>query len=153
MTVKSKKKPLNENRSRLLRFFLYISNKKKMKAKYQSVLDLGKELNIKNGNVKEENGKLHITGTTKTQYEKNLLWDKIKKTGGDNPTDLVANISVEDTSVFANHTVKSGETLGKIAKQYYGNASKYNAIFNANTNILSNPDVIKVGQELVIPNL
>ena len=59
----------------------------------------------------------------------------------------------EDTSVFANHTVTSGETLGKIAKQYYGSASKYNAIFKANTDILKNPDVIQVGQELVIPNL
>ncbi|WP_199269196.1 LysM peptidoglycan-binding domain-containing protein [Polaribacter sp. L3A8] len=124
-----------------------------MKAKYQSVLNLGEELAIKNGDVKEENGVLHVTGTAKTQYEKNLLWDEIKKAGGDNPSDIIADISVEDTSVFANHTVKSGETLGKIAKQYYGKSSKYNAIFEANTNILTNPDVIKVGQELVIPNL
>jgi len=49
--------------------------------------------------------------------------------------------------------VASGETLGKIAKQYYGNAAKYTAIFEANTNILSNPDVIHPNQELVIPNL
>lgn len=124
-----------------------------MKAKYQSVLNLGQELEIKNGDVKEENGVLHISGTAKNQYEKNLLWDEIKKLGGENPTDIIANISVEDTSVFANHTVKSGETLGKIAKQYYGNASKYNAIFEANTNILKSADVIHPGQELVIPNL
>ena len=124
-----------------------------MKAKYQSVLNLGEELAIKNGDVREENGVLHVIGTAKTQYEKNLLWDEIKKAGGDNPSDIIADISVEDTSVFANHTVKSGETLGKIAKQYYGKSSKYNAIFEANTNILTNPDVIKVGQELVIPNL
>ncbi|NCO64614.1 MAG: LysM peptidoglycan-binding domain-containing protein, partial [Flavobacteriia bacterium] len=38
-------------------------------------------------------------------------------------------------------------------KQYYGNASKYQAIFNANTNILKNPDLIHPGQELIIPNL
>lgn len=124
-----------------------------MKAKYQSVLDLGEKLAIKNGDVKEENGKLHITGTAKNQYEKNLLWDEIKKAGGENPADLVADIKVEDTSVYANHTVASGETLGKIAKQYYGNASKYNAIFEANTNILKSADVIHPGQELVIPNL
>ena len=124
-----------------------------MKAKYQEVLDLGQELAIQNGDVKEENGVLHVTGTAKTPYEKNLLWDKIKEIGGENPSDIMANIEVADTSVFANHTVSSGDTLGKIAKQYYGNASKYNAIFEANTNILKNPDVIKVGQELVIPNL
>ena len=124
-----------------------------MKAKYQSVLDLGEKLNIQNGDVKEEGGKLKINGTAKTQYEKNLLWDEIKRVGGENPTDLVADIKVEDTSVFAYHTVEKGETLGKIAKQYYGNASKYTAIFKANGNILKNPDVIHPGQELVIPNL
>lgn len=124
-----------------------------MKAKYQSVLDLGQELNIQNGDVKEENGKLVVKGTANTQYEKNLIWDKIKEIGGDNPTDITADIKVEDTTIFANHTVKSGETLGGIAKQYYENASKYTVIFEANTNVLKNPDVIHSGQELVIPNL
>lgn len=124
-----------------------------MKAKYQSVLDLGEKLAIKNGDVKEADGRLHITGTAKNQYEKNLLWDAIKEAGGENPSDIMADISVEDTSVFANHTVAKGETLGKIAKHYYGKASKYVAIFEANKNILKNPDVIHPGQELVIPNL
>jgi len=123
------------------------------KAKYQAVLDLGEKLNIKNGDVTEENGLLKVKGTANTQYEKNLIWDKIKEIGGENPSDISANITVEDESVYARHTVKSGETLGKIAKQYYDNASKYQAIFNANTNILKNPDLIHPGQELVIPNL
>ena len=124
-----------------------------MKAKYQGVLELGEALAIQNGDVKEENGVLHVNGTAKNQYEKNLLWDKIKEIGGDNPTDIIADIQVADESVYAHHTVASGETLGKIAKQYYGNASKYNAIFEANTNILKSADVIHPGQELVIPNL
>jgi nucleoid-associated protein YgaU len=124
-----------------------------MKAKYQSVLKLGEELAIKNGDIKEENGQLHIKGTAKTPYEKNLLWDEIKKVGGENPSDITADISVEDDSVFAYHTVAKGETLGGIAKQYFGNAMKYKEIFAANTNILKNPDVIHPGQELTIPNL
>ena len=124
-----------------------------MKAKYQSVLDLGEQLNIQNGDVREENGQLKVWGTAKTPYEKDLIWDEIKKVGGENPTDIMADISVEDDSVYARHTVVSGETLGKIAKQYYGKASKYTAVFEANTNILKNPDVIHPGQELVIPNL
>ena len=124
-----------------------------MKAKYQSVLDLGQDLGIQNGGVKEENGQLKVWGTAKTPYEKDLIWDEIKKVGGENPTDIMADIKVEDDSVYARHTVASGETLGKIAKQYYGKASKYTAVFEANTNILKNPDVIHPGQELVIPNL
>jgi LysM repeat protein len=123
-----------------------------VKAKYQPVLDLGASLQIKDGDVKEENGKLKIYGTAKTQYEKNLLWDKIKEIGGENPTDIMADIKVADTSFFHRHVVKKGETLGKIAQQYYGKASLYNKIFEANTDKLKNPDMIYPDQELVIPN-
>lgn len=49
------------------------------------------------------------------------------------------------------HVVKSGDTLSKIAKQYYDDAGRYMEIFNANTDKLSDPNKIKVGQELVIP--
>ena len=124
-----------------------------LQSKYQAVLDLGQKLAIKNGDVNEENGVLKIKGTAKNQYEKNLLWDAIKAAGGENPSDLKANITVEDTSVYARHTVKPGETLGKIAKHYYGDPMKYKQIFAANTNILKNPDLIHPDQELVIPNL
>ena len=124
-----------------------------IKAKYQPVLDLGEQLNIQNGDVTEADGVLKVKGTAKTQYEKNLLWDKIKEIGGSNPTDIQANITVEDESIFAKHVVQKGETLGKIAKHYYGNAAKYTAIFEANTNILKDPNLIHPNQELIIPNL
>jgi len=124
-----------------------------VRAKYQDVLDLGESLNIQNGNVTETNGILKIEGTAATQYEKNLLWDKIKANGGDNPTDLIADIKVADETVYARHTVASGDTLGKIAKHYYGDAMKYKDIFEANSDILKNPDVIHPDQELIIPNL
>ncbi|SEQ43111.1 LysM domain-containing protein [Hyunsoonleella jejuensis] len=124
-----------------------------VKAKYQPVLELGEKLNIQNGDVKEENGQLKVWGTANTPYEKDLLWDKIKEIGGENPSDIMADIKVADASVYHRHTVKSGETLGKIAKQYYGNPSKYQAIFKANSDILKNPDLIYPDQELIIPNL
>jgi|TARA_B110000014_G_C20073932_1_gene560405 nucleoid-associated protein YgaU len=124
-----------------------------IKAKYQDVLDLGEKLEISNGDVNVVDGVLKVKGTAKTQYEKNLMWDSIKAIGGDNPTDIMANISVADESVYHRHTVASGETLGGIAKHYFKNAMKYKEIFAANTNTLDNPDVIKVGQVLDIPNL
>jgi len=49
------------------------------------------------------------------------------------------------------HTVASGETLGTIAKHWYGDVKQYKAIYEANTDKLSSPDVIEVGQELTIP--
>ncbi|MDC6386957.1 LysM peptidoglycan-binding domain-containing protein [Flagellimonas taeanensis] len=123
------------------------------KAKYQPVLDLGLKLNIKDGDVTEDNGVLKIKGVAATPYEKNMLWDKIKEIGGEKPSDIKANITVADESVYHRHTVKSGESLSKIAKHYYGDAMKYNKIFEANTNILKNPDMIHPDQVLVIPNL
>lgn len=123
-----------------------------VKAKYQAVLNLGEQLKIKDGDVKEEAGILKIKGQAATQYEKNLLWDKIKELGGENPSDIKANITVADESVYHRHTVKSGESLSKIAKKYYGDPMKYKKIFEANTNILKNPDVIHPDQILVIPN-
>lgn len=49
------------------------------------------------------------------------------------------------------YVVKSGDTLWAIAKAYYGNGVEYPKIFNANKNIISNPNLIYPGQKLVIP--
>jgi len=49
------------------------------------------------------------------------------------------------------YTVKSGDTLSKISKQFYGDANQYNKIFEANKPMLSNPDKIYPGQNLRIP--
>jgi len=51
------------------------------------------------------------------------------------------------------YTVASGDTLSKISKQYYGDANKYNTIFEANKPMLNHPDKIYPGQVLRIPNL
>ena len=50
------------------------------------------------------------------------------------------------------YTVKSGDTLSKIAKEFYGNAMKYPVIFEANKPMLKNPDKIYPGQVLRIPD-
>ena len=49
------------------------------------------------------------------------------------------------------HVVASGDTLGKIAAKYYGDASLYMTIFEANKNQLSDPNKIVPGQKLIIP--
>lgn len=51
------------------------------------------------------------------------------------------------------YTVQKGDSLSKIAKQFYGNANKYPAIFEANKPMLKDPDLIYPGQMLVIPPL
>jgi len=47
--------------------------------------------------------------------------------------------------------VKPGDTLSKIAEQYYGDKSLYPQIFEANKDVLDDPNKIKVGQKLRIP--
>lgn len=121
--------------------------------KYRSVLDLGQSLHVENGDVQELDGVLRIRGMAPTQYDKDQLWDKIKSIGGDNPADIVADITVKTTDYYAKHTVKTGESLSKIAKHYYDNANSYMKIFDANKNILKDPNLIHPGQELTIPNV
>lgn len=66
------------------------------------------------------------------------------------------NLDVAQPSTEARmYTVKSGDTLWKIAEEMYGkgNGAKYNVIFEANTPMLSHPDKIYPGQVLRIPEL
>jgi nucleoid-associated protein YgaU len=49
------------------------------------------------------------------------------------------------------HVVQKGESLWKISGRYYGDGSLYKKIFEANQDILSDPNLIKVGQKLRIP--
>jgi nucleoid-associated protein YgaU len=58
-----------------------------------------------------------------------------------------------EDGVMRKHTVQSGETLWRIASQYYGDGSNYMKIFEANKGVLEHPDHIEPGQELLIPDI
>lgn len=64
------------------------------------------------------------------------------------PVQTVAPVAVAEPKY---HTVESGDTLSKIAKEVYGDVNAYNRIFEANKPMLSDPDKIYPGQVLVIP--
>ncbi|HEY6551830.1 MAG TPA: LysM peptidoglycan-binding domain-containing protein [Vicinamibacteria bacterium] len=51
----------------------------------------------------------------------------------------------------ATYVVVAGDSLSKIAKKHYGSASKWRAIYEANREVIKNPDLIYPGQELRIP--
>ena len=121
-----------------------------LKDKYQDVLTLGEQLQVKDGGWKEEDGRLKIWGTAAYSYDKNLIWDKIKTHAGWEG-EVAADVKIASTDVYGIYTVKPGDTLSKLAKDFLGAANRYPEIFNINKDQLSNPDLIKVGQRLKIP--
>ena len=97
-------------------------------------------------------GKVTVQGTAPTQSAK----EKVTLCCGN-----VASVqSVDNQMSVTNpepeaqyHDVVSGDTLSAISKKYYGDANKYNAIFEANKPMLTSPDRIYPGQKLRIPAL
>ena len=119
--------------------------------KYADLTALAGTLGVKDFQVKEESGKLHVSGTVPYQLEKDLFWDGIKKHAGWE-SEVAANLQVEKTDIFGIWEVKPGDSLSKIAKSVYDNAGQYMRIFEANKDILKDPNLIHPGQKLTIPN-
>ena len=106
------------------------------------------------GNAEERDGKLYFKGTIASEAEKNEIWNAIK-TIPDWQKDIVADIQVTGGPAPAaaapkTYTVKSGDTLSKIAKATLGDANAYMRIFELNKDQLKDPDQIKPGQVLKI---
>ena len=67
---------------------------------------------------------------------------------------VVAEVAEAEAAVEGRtYTVQSGDTLWKISEAMYGSGGKYMKIFEANTDLLENPDKIRPGQKLVIPDI
>lgn len=121
-----------------------------LKEKYLDLMTLASKLEIRNLEVKEEAGKLTLKGATTYQLEKDLFWDKIKQYP-DWQKDLTVDIRAERTDIHGIWTVQPGDTLSKLAKIHLDDPKRYMEIFNANKDQLKDPNLIKVGQKLVIP--
>lgn len=119
--------------------------------KYRPVLDLAGSLKIGNVSAQETGGKLTIKGTAPYQLEKNLFWDKIKSFDGWE-NEVAADIAVANTDIYGVYTVQPGDTLSRIAKMHLGDANKYMQIVKANSESITDPDKIRVGQTIRIPN-
>ena len=124
-----------------------------LRDKYAHAVQTAKNLRMQ-GTAEERDGKLYFKGTTQTQDEANKIWDAIK-TIPDWPKEIVADIQAVGGGaapvVERTYTVKAGDTLSKIAQQQLGDGNAYMAIFDANRDQLQDPDKIKPGQVLKIP--
>ena len=123
-----------------------------LKEKYADLLKLGEELKLSDSKSVEEGGKLKVSGTAEYQLQKNKFWDKVKSYQGWE-SDLAADIKVAKTDIYGYYVVKPGDNLSKISKYVYDDAALYKKIYEANKDTIgSNPDLIKPGQKLVLPN-
>lgn len=126
-----------------------------LQEKYQAVIDTINTSGGRDVSISEDGGVLKIVATVPSPTEKIAVWNKIKEIGGANPTEITADIRMDNAEIAAGakktYVVNSGDTLSKIAKEMYGDANKYMDIFNANKDILSSPDKINPGMELHIP--
>ena len=124
-----------------------------LREKYNYAIQTAKNFHMQGG-AEERDGKLHFKGTVQTQEEANKIWDAIKTI----PTwqqEVIADIRATGPTpgpqAERTYTVKSGDTLSRIAKEMLGDANAYMDIFNANRDVLNDPDKIQPGQVLKIP--
>ena len=93
--------------------------------------------------------KLHLKATVPSTVVANRAWDAIKKADS-TYADLHHEIATSGGAEQP-YTVQSGDNLSKVAKRFYGDASKYREIAKANG--IDDPDKIQVCQNLSLPVL
>ncbi len=138
-----------------------------LKNKYHSALETVQREGVQLTHLHVQDNKLFIQGAAPSEDIKNDIWNQIKAADSsysDVSCDLTVDTSLAPQKSQAaavssggapasrTYTVKPGDSLSKIAEQFYGNASEYNRIFEANRDKLNNPDKISAGQQLVIPS-
>ena len=146
-----------------------------LKQKYQSVVNAMGQHQVRLENLNMQGDKLFMRAEAPSDDAKNRVWDQIKLV---DPTysDLICDITVSQSAAAQQqpqqqqqqpqramgagvgsagqtrrYTVKAGDSLSKISREFYGNAGEYMKIFEANRDKLSDPNKIQPGQELVIP--
>ena len=116
--------------------------------KYQSLIDLANQSGISGLNVTEGDGFLKIEGSASSAEAKQALWNEYSRIDPDYRSgDLVLDITAPEAAANS-YTVQSGDSLSKIGSKY---GVSWQKIFEANRDILDDPDKIQPGQELKIP--
>jgi nucleoid-associated protein YgaU len=121
--------------------------------KYGPVYILAEKLGGTGLAANEENGHITLSGTLPTKHAINQVWDQAKQIDpGLDDGDLTLNFTAARSDIYGEYEVQSGDTLSGIAKEVTQGKLSYQQIFEANRGTLDDPDKIRVGQKLVIPN-
>lgn len=115
-----------------------------------TIHDLG--LKVENLNITIEDDMAIVAGKALDQATREKIVLVVGNSEGISKVDDSMDVEREEPEAIF-HTVETGDTLSKIAKEHYGNAGKYPVIFEANKPMLKDPDKIYPGQVLRIPEL
>lgn len=128
----------------------YVREQTKANALWHHVEDLG--FDVQDFQVQFDDGTATLTGKMSSQGEREKVVLAVGNVEGVARVD--DRLEVEEPEAEAElYTVKRGDTLSAIARDHYGDASKYPIIFEANRPMLKDPDLIYPGQVLRIPPL
>lgn len=128
----------------------YVREQTKANQLWRHVESLG--LDTDDLQVQFDDGTVTLTGTMPSQEEREKVVLAVGNVAGVRRVDdrLEVEAGGEEAAFY---TVERGDTLSAIARDHYGDASKYPAIFEANRPMLEDPDRIYPGQVLRIPPL
>lgn len=121
-----------------------------LKEKYNEVINLAEQSGVSDLKINEQNNVLYVSGTAASDDVKQKIWSAYQRIDPDmRAGDMVLDIQVTENPNQQTYTVKSGDSLSKIAGSYPG--ITWQEIFQANKDQISNPDLIHPGQVLKIP--
>jgi nucleoid-associated protein YgaU len=129
----------------------------RIKGKYVAALNQADSMGARVDALYVEGDRLVVRITAPDQSQADQItgaFNSMEGGAGDLDLQVSAQQQVEqasETEQMQTYTVKSGDSLWKIAKNHYGDGSHYMQIFYANRDKINDPDMIQVGQEFIIP--
>lgn len=116
--------------------------------KYRELIDAARAHNAADLQVREQDNVLYIDGKVQSEESKRKLWDIYNRIDPDyRSADLVMNLQLAD-GAFEEYEVKRGDSLSEIGERY---GVAWKQIYEANRDLIKNPDLIRPGWKLKIP--
>lgn len=124
-----------------------------LNTKYQPLINFANQHGASNLQAKEAGGVLHIDANVPSEEVKRQIWDEYNRIDPDYRSgDLILNLMIvggnTTTSTSQVYEVKSGDNLSAIAKNY---GLTWQEIYEANRDVVKDPDLIQPGWKLKIP--
>ena len=111
----------------------------------------GAGVNVFNLTVKDIGGMTAVYGSVRTAEEKTKAEHAIEAKVGKISNHIEVQVGTGASGGARSYTVKSGDTLSKIAKEVYGDANQWKKIHAANADLIRDPDKIQPGWTLTLP--